>query len=173
MFSSRHVKGTIRLIQPIDLTLICGNCFLRKLWDHTYYQAHPNGKCTLWLEVVVEKGLGVSCMWTCMFNSVCSKYLNRILQTSMFLISSSLTWHSFVASVVWWSSETTMTTTAVDSWCECPKLILVASGSAERFEGSMLFFICNSICSKHLDRTLQSSMFLMSSSRHVKGGYDW
>ena len=51
--------------------------------------------------------------------------------------------------------------------------LLECCGSAERFEGSMLFFTCNSICSKHLDRTLQTSMFLMSSSRHVKGGYDW
>ena len=37
----------------------------------------------------------------------------------------------------------------------------------------MLAFMFNSICSKHLDRKLQTSMFLMSSSRHVKGGCQW
>ena len=44
--------------------------------------------------------------------------------------------------------------------------------SAERSQGSKLVFIFNSICCKHLDRTGQTSMFLMSSSRHVKGGYE-
>ena len=47
------------------------------------------------------------------------------------------------------------------------------TSSAERSQGSMLVFIFNSICSKRLDRTLQTSMFLMFSSRHVKGGYKW
>ena len=35
----------------------------------------------------------------------------------------------------------------------------------------MLVCIFNSIRSKYLDRMLQTSMFLMFSSRHVKGGY--
>ena len=44
--------------------------------------------------------------------------------------------------------------------------------SAERSQGSMLVFIFNSTCSKQLDGMLQTSMFLMFSSRHVKGGYE-
>ena len=36
----------------------------------------------------------------------------------------------------------------------------------------VLTLMCNSICSKHLDRRLRTSMFLMFSSRHVKGGYE-
>ena len=64
-----------------------------------------------------------------------------------------------------------MTTTTVNSTCKCPKLILGNTGSAEGCQGSMLVFIFNSICSKHLDRMLRTSMFLMSSSRHVKEGY--
>ena len=43
--------------------------------------------------------------------------------------------------------------------------------SAERSQGSMVVFIFNSTCSKQLDGMLQTSMFLMSSSRHVRGGY--
>ena len=43
----------------------------------------------------------------------------------------------------------------------------------ERGVPCMLAFMFNSICSKHLDRKLQTSMFLMSSSRHVKGGCQW
>ena len=38
-------------------------------------------------------------------------------------------------------------------------------------QGSMLVCIFNGIRSKHLDRMLQTSMCLMFSSRHVKGGY--
>ena len=64
-----------------------------------------------------------------------------------------------------------MTTRTIHSTCKCPKLILGNTGSAEGCLGSMLVFIFNSICSKHLDRPLHTSMFLMSSSRHVKGGY--
>ena len=37
----------------------------------------------------------------------------------------------------------------------------------------VLVFIFLHIYSKHVDRTLQTSMFLMFSSRHVKGGYKW
>ena len=44
--------------------------------------------------------------------------------------------------------------------------------SAERSQGSKLVFIFNRICCKYLDRTGQTSMCLMSSSRHVKGGYE-
>ena len=44
--------------------------------------------------------------------------------------------------------------------------------SAERSQGSKLVFIFNRICCKYLDRTGRTSMCLMSSSRHVKGGYE-
>ena len=44
--------------------------------------------------------------------------------------------------------------------------------SAGRSQGSKLFFIFNRICCMYLDRTGQTSMCLMSSSRHVKGGYE-
>ena len=70
-----------------------------------------------------------------------------------------------------WSSAFTRSWTLL---CEHARSSSCEGGrsSAERSQGSMLVFIFNGTCSKQLDGTLQTSMFLMFSSRHVKGGYE-
>ena len=71
-----------------------------------------------------------------------------------------------MATVVRGSSETT----AVDKDIRMANVLVLEKGPRLP---CMLTFMFNSICSKHLDRRLQTSMFLMSSSRHVKGGCQW